>query len=66
MFLKKTMVTAFFSSDASTLAYILFVDILLVNKVKDTEAMIQKCSAKEMFLEISQNSQGNTCARVSF
>ena len=25
-----------------------------------------KCSPKKMFLEISQNSQENTCARVSF
>ena len=24
------------------------------------------CSAKKLFLEISQNSQENTCARVSF
>ena len=26
----------------------------------------QKCSVKKVFLEISQNSQENTCARVSF
>ena len=26
----------------------------------------QRCSVKKLFLEISQNSQGNTCARVSF
>ena len=26
----------------------------------------QRCSVKKMFLEISQNSQENTCARVSF
>ena len=30
-----------------------------------TEAVAQRCSVKEMFLEISQNSQENTCARVS-
>ena len=30
------------------------------------EAVAQKCSVKKLFLEISQNSQGNTCARVSF
>ena len=30
------------------------------------EAVTQRCSLKKMFLEISQNSQGNTCARVSF
>ena len=31
-----------------------------------TEAIAQRCSVKKMFLEISQNSQENTCARVSF
>ena len=30
------------------------------------EAVIGRCSAKNVFLEISQNSQENTCARVSF
>ena len=30
------------------------------------EAVVQRCSVKKMFLEISQNSQENTCARVSF
>ena len=32
-----------------------------------SEAVVQRCSVKkEMPLEISQNSQENTCARVSF
>ena len=31
-----------------------------------TEAVAQKCSFKKVFLEIWQNSQENTCARVSF
>ena len=30
------------------------------------EAVTRRCSVKKMFLEISQNSQENTCARVSF
>ena len=30
------------------------------------EAFAQRCSVKKVFLEISQNSQENTCARVSF
>ena len=30
------------------------------------EAVAQWCSVKKLFLEISQNSQENTCARVSF
>ena len=29
-------------------------------------AVAQRCSAKKVFLGISQNSQENTCARVSF
>ena len=31
-----------------------------------TEAIDQRCSVKKVFLEIVQNSQENTCARVSF
>ena len=31
-----------------------------------SEAVAQRCSVKKMFLEISQNSQENTCARASF
>ena len=27
----------------------------------DTEAVVQRCSVKNTFLEISQNSQENTC-----
>ena len=30
------------------------------------ETVVQKCSVKKVFSEISQNSQENTCARVSF
>ena len=30
------------------------------------KAVAQRCSMKKVFLEISQNSQENTCARVSF
>ena len=30
------------------------------------EAVIQRCSVKKVFLENSQNSQENTCGRVSF
>ena len=33
---------------------------------KLSEAVVQKCSVKKVFLEISQNSQENNCARVSF
>ena len=30
------------------------------------QVVAQQCSVKKMFLEISQNSKGNTCARASF
>ena len=30
------------------------------------EAVAQRCSVKKVFLEISRNSQENTCVRVSF
>ena len=30
---------------------------------KTGEAVVQRCSVKKVFLEISQNSQENTCAR---
>ena len=30
------------------------------------EAVAQRCSVKKVFLEISQNSQENACARVFF
>ena len=30
------------------------------------EAVVQRCSVKKVFLETSQNSQENTCVRVSF
>ena len=41
---------------------------LTVTKLKciQTEAVARRCSVKMVFLEISQNSQENTCARVSF
>ena len=30
------------------------------------EAVVQKCSVKKVFLKLLQNSQENTCVRVSF
>ena len=38
----------------------------VVDKPDTPEAVVQRCSVKKMFLEISQNSQENTCVRVSF
>ena len=34
--------------------------------VLNTEAVVRKCSVKEVLLEISQNSQENTWAGVTF
>ena len=43
---------------------------VIYNSVTDSlqllEAVVQKYSVKKVFLEISQNSQENTYARVSF
>ena len=36
----------------------------MADRVK--EAVTRMCSVKKAFLEISQNSQGNTCTRVLF
>ena len=38
----------------------------VVVKELKAEAVVWRCSVKKRFLEISQNSQENTCARVSF
>ena len=48
-----------------------FTEIFLIPKIPHstiliTEAVVQRCSVKKVFLKISQNSQGNTCARVYF
>ena len=42
--------------------------LLIVKKrfYKKSEAVARRCSVKKLFLEISQNSQENTCTRVSF
>ena len=41
-------------------------DLCRSQKVKNSEAVARRCSLKKVFLEISQNSQENTCVRVSF
>ena len=40
--------------------------LLLFLEVHNSEAVVQRWSVKNVFLEISQNSQENTCVRVSF
>ena len=37
-----------------------------VMSLRMTEAVVRKCSVKKVFLEISQNTQKSTCARVPF
>ena len=39
---------------------------LVQTPLMDPEAIAQRCSVKKVFLEITQISQENTCARVSF
>ena len=40
--------------------------VFLSLKLQNKEAVFQRCSVKKVFLEISQNSQESTCARVYF
>ena len=40
--------------------------ILNITISKPAEAIAQRCSVRKVFIEISQNSQESTCARVSF
>ena len=38
----------------------------IMNEDSFSEAVAQRCSVKKLSLKISQNSQKNACARVSF
>ena len=38
----------------------------IIIKILNTEAFTQRCCENKVFLEISQNSKENACARVSF
>ena len=38
----------------------------VMKELKMTEAVAQRCSVKKVFPEISQNSQENTCPKISF
>ena len=38
---------------------------LIEENVNVLEAVVRRCFVKQVFLEISQNSQENTCARAS-
>ena len=41
------------------------VNVLLLD-IHGTEAVVRRCSVEKVFLQISKNSQENTCVRVSF
>ena len=60
---KKLMLTKFFFQ----LYCILFIMLIYDDNLPlvMSEADVQRCSVKKVFLEISQNSQENTCARHS-
>ena len=49
---------------ASLILVILIVQLYLAGSFQ--EAVARRCSVKKVFLDISQNSQESTCARVSF
>ena len=40
--------------------------LFCLKNARSSEAVVQSCSVKKVFLKISQNSQEITCARVSF
>ena len=40
--------------------------VYIIQMSPESEAVAQICSVKKVFLKISQYSQENTCARVSF
>ena len=48
----------------------IFTNLIIPDKSKNTlhknRSSHRRCSVRKMFLEMSQNSQENTCARVSF
>ena len=44
-----------------TIFLLVFIIVKLI-----AQAVVRRCSVKKVSLEISQNSQENTCARVSF
>ena len=39
---------------------------LLIQFKTASGAVVRRCSIKKLFLEISRNSQENTCAKISF
>ena len=53
------------NSGKNTFRFIKIID-LSIWTIFNTKAIVQKCSVKKMLLKITQKSQENKCARVSF
>ena len=65
VFYKRSNNSAIFGKTTMT-RYILFRGKYKLNVIlRMLEAVARRCSVKKVFLEISQNSQENTCARIS-
>ena len=62
------------SADVNCFAYLLVLmsydssnmNLGNIETIVSSEAVVRRCFIKKMFLEILQNSQENTCAKVSF
>ena len=54
----------FFKKFATVLIPKLLIGFVRLSQI--TEAVTRRCSVEKMFVEVLQNSQENTCARVSF
>ena len=59
------MKTGEFSGGTEVCKFI-WIFLILEGTFGVSETVTQRCSVKKLFLEISQNSQENICARVSF
>ena len=56
------------SIDPFSVHVIIYFNVFLYSAAfdKELEAVVRRCSVNKVFLKISQNSQENTCAKVSF
>ena len=65
----RTRITPNTDSKSTYLIYLLqcaLCKLILGNAKQRLEAVVKSCSVKKVFLDISQNSQENTCVRLSF
>ena len=67
LYLSMSTFKVVFSSSYATVTFVLSTTYLLDQSNSSySEAVVRRCSVKKVYLVISQNSQENTCARVSF